>query len=151
MAATEEALGAEPNVMRSSGKDHRLPKAVYTITIDVVNALVVERDVLKARMEERDREIRVLRTQLNRRDGLTGADASARTLSFRSETTYLHIIGGLLGLLLGHSPSGQPYSRFRTEDAVMSTLLAQHSRRLGISERTLQAKFAAAKRALSSE
>lgn len=136
--------------MRTSGRDNPLPKALYTITIDVVNALVVERDTLKAQMAERDREIHVLRARLKRHDAPPRAGESDAALSVRSETTYLHIIGGLLGLLLGHSPSGQPYSSFRSEDAVMSTLMANHSRRLGLSERTLQAKFAAAKRTLGS-
>jgi hypothetical protein len=134
--------------MRHSGRAHPLPKTVYTITVDVVHALVVERDGLKSQISDRDREIQLLRTRLNERERVTKEEAASRPLGVRSETTYLHIIGGLLRLLLGNSPSGEAYSRFRTEDAVMSTLLAQHSRRLGISERTLQAKFAAAKRAL---
>lgn len=136
--------------MRTSGRDNPLPKALYTITIDVVSALVVERDTLKAQVAERDREIHVLRTRLKRHGASPRAGESDAVLSVRSETTYLHIIGGLLGLLLGHSPSGQPYSSFRSEDAVMSALMANHSRRLGLSERTLQAKFAAAKRSLAS-
>lgn len=71
------------------------------------------------------------------------------TLSDRAERTYLNIIGGLLSLLLGESPSGQPYSSFRTQDAVISALVAHHGKSMGIAERTLQMKFARAKRLLS--
>ncbi len=69
----------------------------------------------------------------------------------RSEATYLHIVGGLLGVLLGRSASGKPNSSFRNQEAIINALLAEHGDRLGISERTLEAKFAAAKRAILRE
>lgn len=68
--------------------------------------------------------------------------------SKRGEMTYLHIIGSLLDLLLGKSPAGIPYSSFETQGAVISSLLAHHSGRLGITQRTLESKFAAARRSL---
>jgi len=67
----------------------------------------------------------------------------------RSESTYLNIIGGLLALLLGKSPSGAAYSSFRNTDAVVSALLAHHPGRQGMSERTLWAKFGQARRHLA--
>lgn len=137
--------------MRISGRAHSLPRAAYVITVDVVHALVLERDALAAQLKQRDREIQALRTQLKRLSPEGKLEASTSTLSERSETTYLHIVAALLRLLLGQSPSGQPYSSFRSEDAIMSALIATHGHRLGISERTLQAKFAAAKRALGSD
>jgi hypothetical protein len=62
--------------------------------------------------------------------------------------TYLHIVGGLLTLLLGRTPSGQPYSRFQTQESIISAMIAHHGNKLGIAERTLEAKFAAARRTL---
>jgi hypothetical protein len=70
--------------------------------------------------------------------------------SERAETTYLNIIGSLLELLLGKAPSGKPYSSFETQDAIISAMLAYHEHKQGISARTLQEKFAAAKRSLTS-
>lgn len=70
-------------------------------------------------------------------------------LNSRAETTYLNIIGALLTLLLGHSPGGVRYSSFNTLESVISALIAHHSGRPGITERTLWAKFAEAKRHLS--
>jgi hypothetical protein len=61
----------------------------------------------------------------------------------------LNIVGGLLTLLLGKSPSGIPYSSFETMDSVISALIAHHEGRAGISERTLWSKLAAAKRQVS--
>jgi hypothetical protein len=51
-------------------------------------------------------------------------------------------------LLLGKSPGGSPYSSFETMDSVISALLAHYEGRPGISERTLWAKFSAARRHL---
>jgi hypothetical protein len=45
------------------------------------------------------------------------------SLSTRAETTYLHIIGGLLRLLLGQSP-GNPYSSFKTQESIVSAMVA---------------------------
>lgn len=77
-------------------------------------------------------------------------DKQFATPSERSETTYLNIIGGLLELLLGESPSGKPYSSFETQDAIIEAMLAYNEDKQGISKRTLQEKFAAAKRNLVS-
>src|SRR3989344_3477655 len=66
----------------------------------------------------------------------------------RSESTYLNIIGGLLTLLLGKSPAGTAYSSFRSMDAVVSALQAHHQGQPGLSERTLWAKLAQARRHL---
>jgi hypothetical protein len=84
-----------------------------------------------------------------RKQSSTG-DKPAR-LAGRAETTYLNIIGALLTLLLGHSPGGNRYSAFNTLESVIQALIAHHSGRPGITERTLWAKFADAKRQLNAE
>lgn len=67
----------------------------------------------------------------------------------RSETAYLHIIGALVRLFLDHSPSGKPHSVFRSQAAIVDALTAHFKNLSGISKRTLDEKFAAAKRSLS--
>ncbi|MCA8431885.1 protein kinase [Burkholderia seminalis] len=69
--------------------------------------------------------------------------------SARAETTFLNIIGALLALLLGKSPAGKPHSSFASQAAVISALLAHHEGKPGISARTLEEKFAAAKRSVN--
>lgn len=132
----------------------RLERAAHpVITIESVRILIFERDSLKSQLEQKERELRAVRTKYGVRDGPASADrtpAAAAELSPRSETTYLHIVGGLLHLLLGRSPSGQPYSSFINQEAVISNMIAHHGERLGIAERTLRAKFAEAKRRLAS-
>ena len=56
----------------------------------------------------------------------------------------------MLDLMLGQSPSGVPYSSFKTQEAVVSALVAHHSGAMGIAERTLNGKFATARRRLRS-
>lgn len=69
-------------------------------------------------------------------------------IGLRAETTYQNIIGALLKLILGTTPGGQPQSVFRDQAAVIEVLLATHGNKPGISRRTLEQKFAAAKRSL---
>src|SRR5699024_8739772 len=69
----------------------------------------------------------------------------------REKTTYLNIIGGLLDLMLGKTPSGKKQSLFNNNAAIIDGLLARHNGRHGISKRTLEEKFATAKRSLSGD
>jgi hypothetical protein len=137
----------KPPFLFSRLERHTLP----AIPIDVVQALVFERDSLRATLAKREQELQSLRSECN---ALRKASPHEQDLnqtkepSTRSETTHLHIIGALLDLLLGRSPSGQPYSRFESQEAIIAALISHHGDRLGIAERTLQAKFAAAKRKL---
>jgi len=139
--------------VHSSTENPQLPPTVYTLTIDIVNALVVERDLLKAQIERRDQEIKELRQSGNSVSGnnfaQTQEHSDVATMSSRSELTYLHIIGALLHLLLGRSPSGKPYSSFTTQESIISAMIAHHGDRLGIADRTLRSKFAESKRRLS--
>ena len=71
------------------------------------------------------------------------------TVTIRAETTYLNIIGAMLDLMVNQSPGGQPYSILSSQSAVISAMLAHHSGKPGISQRTLEDKFAAANRELN--
>jgi hypothetical protein len=125
-----------------------------SITIDSVRILLFERDSLREQLQQKERELQASRLDRGRTESAKNISADANPtvtcLSHRSETTYLHIVGALLHLLLGRSPSGQPYSSFTNQEAVISAMIAHHGERLGITERTLRAKFAEAKRRLAS-
>jgi hypothetical protein len=121
------------------------------ITVDTLHALVSEREALRLQIEQRNREIQTLREnqRVLKQSGSVPADAPDELRSLRSRTADLHIIGGLLTLLLGRSPSGQPYSSFHTQESIITALIAYHGGRLGIATRTLETRFAAARRSLS--
>ena len=64
----------------------------------------------------------------------------------RSEVTYLNIIGGMLELMLSSSPTGRKLSVYDNQAAIVDALESQYSDKQGISQRTLEEKFAEAKR-----
>jgi hypothetical protein len=72
----------------------------------------------------------------------------ANELSLRAETTYLNIIGAMLELTLGRTLQGQPSSVYRTQEALIAALVESNGAKLGIAQRTLERKFAEAKRRL---
>ncbi len=79
-----------------------------------------------------------------------GNQSSPTAISPRERETLLNIAGGLLDLLLGRSPGGKPQSVFESQAAIIDALLARHEDKPGITRRTLEDKFAQAKRNLKS-
>lgn len=123
------------------------------INADSFRALQADRDALKARIEKATEAYRTLKQELN---DITGERDSLRTMvekngkpGERAETTYENIIGGLLGLMLGKTPAGKPQSAFENQASIISAMLGNFPGKPGISARTLEEKFASAKRSLS--
>lgn len=88
---------------------------------------------------------------LRLQDELSDADApSGKAIGPREQTTYLNIIGSLVALMLDKSPAGKPLSVFDSQSAILEALLARHAGLQGLSQRTLEEKFAAAKRSIAS-
>jgi len=56
----------------------------------------------------------------------------------------------MVSLFLANSPAGKPHSVFRTQAAIVDALTANFQDLPGVSKRTLDEKFAAAKRSISS-
>ncbi|VFR53420.1 FIG041388: hypothetical protein in PFGI-1-like cluster [plant metagenome] len=122
------------------------------ITVETGQAMLVERLALQSALEQSRRQLHALQEQhdaLLKQSTVIPACAQC-PISDRAEVTYLNIIGGMLELMLGQSPSGTPYSSFKTQEAVVSALVAHHSGAMGIAERTLNGKFATARRRLRS-
>lgn len=120
------------------------------ISVKSLQTLLADREALSVQLAEREQSLATMQAKYESVcEELEHRRASPREVAPRSETTYLNIVGGLLTLLLGSSPSGKPYSSFETMESVISALLAHHEGCPGISERTLWAKFTAAKRQLS--
>jgi hypothetical protein len=81
----------------------------------------------------------------------TDADNNGRlgAITQRTETGYLITIGALLELLVSNQPSAG--RGFPSEANVIAAICSLHPRMRGLSKRELEKKFAAAKRALTSE
>ena len=83
----------------------------------------------------------------NGNDAVAPQTANA-PINQRAETTYLNIIGGLLGLMLGTTPGGKKGSAYDSQTAVIDALLAHHGDKQGIAKSTLEQKFADANRSI---
>ncbi|ATS25087.1 MULTISPECIES: hypothetical protein [Xanthomonas] len=123
-----------------------------TITLETGHALLVERQAMKAELQHYKRQLKALQEQ---HDDLLSHSKQNRicshcTITDRSESTYQNILGGMLDLMLSRSPAGKPYSSFRTQEAIVSSLVAHHGGLMGITERTLNGKFAQARRKIRS-
>jgi hypothetical protein len=129
------------------------PSPPSTINVGSYLALQADRDAVQLQLKKTQSLYQELLDELLaaglEREGLHALIKSHDTPSNRSELVYLHIVGALLKLLLGHSPSGKPHSVFRSQSAIVSALTAHHENVPGITKRTLDEKFAAAKRSLS--
>lgn len=146
--------------MREHYPEHRPPFlfshneriAHPVISVETGQAMLIERLAVTSALDQCRNQLHELQqkytTLLNQSAATTLC--AQRLVSDRAETTYLNIIGGMLELMLGNSPSGAPYSSFRTQEAIVSALLAHHSGTMGIAERTLNGKFAIAKRHMRS-
>jgi hypothetical protein len=128
-------------------------KTHAAINADVFRALQADRDAARAELAQArawaDETIAKMNTMQGDHDSLLARVQKMNAPGERAETTYLNIIGGLLALMLGKSPAGKPQSVFNNQAAIIAALLANHPGKPGISARTLQDKFAEAKRSLN--
>lgn len=122
------------------------------ISPDTVQILLMDREAQKLKIAEMEQRLHLFQEQC-RLLSEKAADQKVveREISPRSEATYLSIVGGLLTLLLGQSPSGKRYSSFKTADSIISALLTYYPGRPGLSERTLWSKFKAARQHIDTE
>ena len=110
-----------------------------------LDASRVELEKAKARAQKSDDELSAMRGE---RDSLRAIADKMVAPGVRAETTYLNIIGGLLGLMLGATPGGQKGSAYESQAAIISALLAYHEGKQGIADSTLEQKFAEANRSI---
>ncbi|MCS6811931.1 MAG: ATP-binding protein [Tepidimonas sp.] len=115
-------------------------------------ALQAQRDAARAELEAArkrvESQLRELEAMRGERDSLRAMVDKQMTINPRAETTYLNIIGGLLDLMLGTTPSGQRGSIYESQAAIISALLAHHGGKPGIADSTLEQKFAEARRSI---
>lgn len=118
---------------------------------DSFRALQADRDALKLRVENAIEKYKTLQRE---RDRIEGERASLAAMvekmnvpGQRAETTYLNIIGGLLGLMLGSTPTGKN-SVYLNQGAIISGLLGNYGNASGISASNLEGKFAEANRSI---
>ena len=123
------------------------------ISIGSYLALQADRDALQLQVKSLESSYQQILDELRaaglEKENIHDLLKANSKVSDRSETAYLHIIGALVSLFLDRSPSGKPHSVFRSQAAIVDALTAHHKNLSGITKRTLDEKFAAAKRSLN--
>jgi hypothetical protein len=124
------------------------------INADSFRALQADRDAARAELidarkwaDEIQGEVAAVKAE---RDRLLAAAQGKTEPAARAETTYLNIIGALLNMTLGASPSGKKHSVFESQATIIDFMLANHGHLPGISKTTLESKFSNAKKSISS-
>ena len=122
------------------------------ITAESYRALKAAHDAKDVKLAEAKENIRRLEEVGNAAkaqiESMEAVIEKMRAPGQRAETTYLNIIGSLLDLLVGETPTGRKHSIFENQSAVIAALLGYHEGKPGISSRTLEEKFAVANRSL---
>lgn len=109
-------------------------------------ALEVELKASAAALRELLEELKAIGLE---RESLRALVKAQGKLSDRSEVGYQHVIGVLLETLLGSSPAGKPNSVFDSQASIVDSIIAHYEGTPGLSKRSLDEKFAAARRSLS--
>lgn len=86
-------------------------------------------------------------SELNRLE----AELGSKPLDGRERVAYNNLVGALLDTVLNGKRWGQPVSTFADQDDVIKYLTENYQGRYGISERTLDDKFAAANEAIKGQ
>jgi hypothetical protein len=127
-------------------------QAISPHTLDVYKTLLVELGMYKAERERAQKTILELTEDRNdlrhENSKLLVRMRNASKPNQRSERAYLQLIEAFIRLLLGKTPSGVPYSSFTSQASIISVLMANNRGRPGFTQRTLEEKFAAAKRSI---
>jgi len=127
-------------------------KTHAAINADAFRALQADRDALKARIDKAEEWAKTIIAEKNallgERDSLRAMVDKANAPGGRSEKTYLNIIGGLLALMLGKSPSGKSQSSFENQGAVISAMLAHYGHIKGMGDSNLEKIMADANKTL---
>jgi len=130
-----------------------LPAENEQISVGTYLTLRADRDALEVELKASDAALRELLEELKaiglERESLRALVKAQGKLSERSETGYQHVIGALLETLLGSSPAGKPNSVFDSQAAIVDSITAHYEGTPGLSKRSLDEKFAAARRSLS--
>ncbi|WP_237142528.1 hypothetical protein [Pseudomonas azotoformans] len=129
-----------------------LPAENEQISFGTYLTLRADREALEVELKASDAALRELLEELKaiglERESLRALVKAQGKLSERSETGYQHVIGALLETLLGSSPAGKPNSVFDSQAAIVDSITAHFEGTPGLSKRSLDEKFAAARRSL---
>ncbi|TKK37276.1 hypothetical protein PflCFBP13517_26595 [Pseudomonas fluorescens] len=122
------------------------------ISLEALHILQAERDALRVSLNELRTSHQSMQEQhvavVTERDRLLQVVGDEAPLSERSQRGYECVLGAMLQVIFGRSPAGQRYSIFDSQESLVTAIVAHSGDLLGISKRSLDTKFAAARRRL---
>jgi hypothetical protein len=120
------------------------------INADTFRTLQADRDALKLNLNGLETKYCTVTAENNalrkRVDDLTSDLNSAEPPGERSEKTYLNIIFALLDCIQGDVPGIERHPGFKSEAKLIEVISAKYLGFAGLTKRTLEDKFAAAKK-----
>jgi hypothetical protein len=129
------------------------PTVNQQISFATYLTLQADRDALDVRLKANESAHQTLLEELRKigleRENLRVLVEAHGELSDRSEIGYQRVIGALLETLLGFSPSGKPNSVFDSQASIVDSITSHYAGLPGLSKRSLDEKFAAARRSIS--
>ncbi|MFO1390775.1 MAG: hypothetical protein U1E94_00915 [Agitococcus sp.] len=111
---------------------------VYNVSAPLASSqkLIEENELLRQQLSDAHAKIDVLKKQIPIDDD-------------RSETTYLNIIGSLVYLMLSESPSKKKLSVFKSQSAIIDSIISHYPNTYGLTKRNIEQKFSEANKQLS--
>jgi hypothetical protein len=123
-----------------------------TMSIGTYLTLRADRDALEAELKNAKNTIESLITELTNlkleEENLRKLTDINGPINDQNKGTLLKIIGALIETILSSSQSGRRHSIFDSQAAIVDSITAHYNGVPGLSKRTLDANFAAAKRSL---
>lgn len=122
------------------------------ISTEAFHILQAERDALRVQLNELQTSLQSMQEQhiatVTERDRLLRLVSDEKPLSERTQRGYECVIGAMLQVIFGSSPAGRRYSVFESQESQATAIIAHSGELFGISKRSLDTKFAAARRRL---
>jgi hypothetical protein len=128
-----------------SAESQKISIGTYLILKADRDALEIELNTIKSAYRELTEQLKTIGIE---RENLRTLAQKQGRFSERSELGYQRVLGALIETLLGFSPSGKPNSVFGSQAAIVDSITAHYEGVAGLSKRTLDEKFANARRSL---
>ncbi|WLH65146.1 hypothetical protein [Pseudomonas sp. FP2300] len=124
-----------------------------TIHYSTYLILQADRDALQIQLKATEAKLQSLISDLNATgmelESLRVLAENKQQLSDNSRASFLNVIGALVNIMLGSSRGGRKHSIFDSQASIVDSITAHYGGVTGLSKRSLDEKFAAARRSLA--
>lgn len=124
-----------------------------TIHYSTYLVLQADRDALQVQLKATEAKLQSLIDELKaaglERENLRMLAENRQQLSDHSKASFLNVIGALVNIMLGSSRAGRKHSIFDSQASIVDSITAHYGDVAGLSKRSLDEKFAAARRSLA--